>query len=106
MLAEEGQRGAVIGRVMSGLLLGILLARTVSGVIADNYGWQSVFWFATLSMLVQTAVLWEMLPKNRSEMRLSYPALIGSILHLLRDEPLLRRRIVYGTLGFASFRVC
>ena len=105
VLAEEGQRGAVIGRVMSGLLLGILLARTISGVIADNYGWQSVFWFATFSMLVQTAVLWKILPESRGEMRLSYPALIASILHLLRDEPLLRRRIVYGTLGFASFSV-
>lgn len=105
VLAEEGQRGAVIGRVMSGLLLGILLARTVSGVIADAYGWQAVFWFATFSMLVQAVVLWKMLPESRGEMRLSYPALIGSVLHLFRDEPLLRRRIVYGTLGFASFSV-
>ena len=105
VLAEEGQRGAVIGRVMSGLLLGILLARTVSGFIADAYGWQAVFWFATFSMLVQTAVLWKILPESRGQMRLSYPALIGSVFHLFRDEPLLRRRIVYGTLGFASFSV-
>jgi predicted MFS family arabinose efflux permease len=105
VLAEEGQRGAVIGRVMSGLLLGILLARTISGFIADAYGWQAVFWFATFSMLVQTAVLWKMLPESRGQMRLSYPALIGSVFHLFRDEPLLRRRIVYGTLGFASFSV-
>ena len=105
VLAEEDQRGAVIGRVMSGLLLGILLARTVSGVIADAYGWQAVFWLATFSMLVQTVILWKMLPDSRGETRLSYPALIGSVFLLFRDEPLLRRRIVYGTLGFASFSV-
>jgi len=105
VLAEEGQRGAVIGRVMSGLLLGILLARTVSGVIADAYGWQAVFWLATFSMLVQTVILWKMLPDSRGETRMSYPALIGSVFLLFRDEPLLRRRIVYGTLGFASFSV-
>ncbi|WP_435235850.1 MFS transporter [Psychromonas sp. PT13] len=104
-LAEEGQRGAVIGRVMSGLLLGILLARTVSGVIADAYGWQAVFGVATCSMLIQTVILWKMLPNSYGETRMSYPALIGSVMHLFRDEPLLRRRIVYGTLGFASFSV-
>lgn len=105
VLAEDGQRGAVIGRVMAGLLLGILLARTVSGIIADVYGWRAVFWLATFSMIVQSAVLWRMLPQSRGGTNLSYPALIGSVFLLFREEPLLRRRIVYGTLGFAAFSV-
>ena len=105
VLAEEDKRGAVIGRVMSGLLLGILLARTLSGFIADAYGWRAVFWLATFCMLVQTVILWKMLPESRGETRLPYPALIGSVFALFKDEPLLRRRIVYGTLGFASFSV-
>lgn len=105
VLAADGKRGAVIGRVMAGLLLGILLARTVSGFIADVYGWRAVFWLATVGMLVQTCVLWRMLPQSRGGTRLSYPALIGSVLLLFREEPLLRRRIVYGTLGFAAFSV-
>ena len=105
VLAADEQRGAVIGRIMSGLLLGILLARTVSGVIADIFGWRAVFGLATVVMIVQSAVLWRMLPQSRGEIRLSYPALIGSVLRLFRDEPLLRRRIVYGSLGFAAFSV-
>ncbi|WP_217637536.1 MFS transporter [Desulfuromusa kysingii] len=105
VLAADGQRGAVIGRVMSGLLLGILLARTISGFIADVYGWRAVFWIATVSMIVQSIVLWRMLPQSRGGTRLSYPALIGSVFLLFREEPLLRRRIVYGTLGFAAFSV-
>ena len=105
VLAADDQRGAVVGRVMAGLLLGILLARTVSGFIADVFGWRAVFCMATLVMIVQSVVLWRVLPQSRGETRLSYPALIGSVLHLFRDEPLLRRRIVYGTLGFAAFSV-
>jgi len=104
-LAADRQRGAVIGRVMAGLLLGILLARTVSGFIADIYGWRAVYWLATVIMVGQSAVLWRMLPQSRSETRLSYPALIGSVFLLFREEPLLRRRIVYGTCGFAAFSV-
>ncbi|MBM9518461.1 MFS transporter [Desulforhopalus vacuolatus] len=104
-LAADEQRGAVIGRVMAGLLLGILLARTVSGFIADACGWRAVFWLATVIMIVQSAVLWRMLPQSRGGTRLSYPALIGSVFLLFREEPLLRRRIVYGTCGFAAFSV-
>lgn len=105
VLAEEKHRGAVIGRVMSGLLLGILLARTVSGLVADVCGWRAVFGLATLCMTVQTVVLWLILPRSQGETRLSYPALIGSVFLLFREEPLLRRRIIYGAFGFAAFSV-
>jgi predicted MFS family arabinose efflux permease len=90
---------------MAGLLLGILLARTVSGFIADIFGWRAVFGLATVSMIVQSAVLWRMLPQSRGETRMSYSALIGSVILLFRDEPLLIRRIIYGALGFAAFSV-
>jgi predicted MFS family arabinose efflux permease len=105
VLAEDQYRGAVIGRVMAGLLLGILLARTISGFIADAFGWRAVFGLATLFMVVQTVVLRRMLPQSRGKTRLSYPALMGSVFHLFREEPLLRRRIVYGSFGFAAFSV-
>ena len=105
ILAAEEQRGAVIGRVMSGLLLGILLARTISGFVADVFGWRAVFGLATISMIVQSVVLWRLLPQSRGKTRLSYQALIGSVFLLFREEPLLRRRVVYGTFGFAAFSV-
>jgi len=102
-LAEDRRRGRVVGQIMSGLLMGILLARTVSGVLADALGWRSVFWFAAGLMLVQCAVLWRMLPHMRSTARLSYPALLRSVLPLIKEEPVLRRRIAYGALMFATF---
>lgn len=102
-LAEEEQRGRVVGRVMAGLLLGILLARTASGYLSDALGWRAVFWAAAGLMLIQAGVLWRMLPRTRGESNLPYGPLLLSVLHLFREEPLLRRRTVYGTLGMASF---
>lgn len=102
-LAQDHNRGRVIGKVMSGLLLGILLARTVSGFLAEAAGWRAVFWAAAGLMLLQAAVLWRMLPNPAIESRLSYPALLRSVIFLMREEPVLRRRIVYGALMFATF---
>lgn len=102
-LARDYNRGRVVGQVMSGLLMGILLARTVSGFLADAAGWRAVFWAGAVLMLAQAAVLWRMLPDIRSHSRLSYPALLVSVLPLLREEPVLRRRIVYGAAMFATF---
>lgn len=102
-LAPDHLRGRVVGRVMSGLLMGILLARTVSGVLADAFGWRSVFWLGAGVMVLQALVLARVLPAERSTLRTSYGALLRSVLHLLRDEPLLRRRIVYGALMFGTF---
>ncbi|HKJ95623.1 MAG TPA: MFS transporter [Gammaproteobacteria bacterium] len=104
-LAADRDRGRVVGRVMSGLLLGILLARVASGIVADVLGWRAVFWMAAVLMLAQSAVLARVLPTDRGESRLSYGALLLSVLHLVRDEPLLRRRIVYGMSVFAAFSV-
>ena len=50
-LAPENSRGRVLGTVFSGLLIGILLARTFSGVVASFFGWRSVYWIAALGML-------------------------------------------------------
>ncbi|APZ42171.1 MFS transporter [Acidihalobacter ferrooxydans] len=102
-LAADYKRGRVVGQIMSGLLMGILLGRTVSGLLADAAGWRAVFWFGAALMLVQAAIMWRLLPDVRNHGRISYPALLISVLPLLREEPVLRRRIVYGATLFATF---
>lgn len=102
-LAEPAQRGRIVGTLMSGLLLGILLARTVAGALADLGGWRTVYWVAAGLMLLMSAVLWRILPDHRGDTRLSYPRLLLTILHLYRDEPLLRARSLIGALIFACF---
>lgn len=104
-MARDQDRGRVVGRVMSGLLLGILLARVAAGFISDALGWRSVFWIAAVLMLLQTILLARLLPAEPAQSRQRYGALLLSILHLIRDEPILRRRIVYGMNIFAAFSV-
>jgi predicted MFS family arabinose efflux permease len=102
-LAADEERGRVVGVVMSGLLIGILLARTVSGVVAAIGGWRLVFWLAAGGMLVLAAALLRRLPGGRGPSTLPYGRLLLSVGELVRDEPRLRRRMFYGAWGMASF---
>jgi predicted MFS family arabinose efflux permease len=104
-LAPEHERGKVIGDVMSGLLLGILLARTVAGLIAELGGWRLIYVIGALLMLTLSAVLARALPPTPPATDLPYRVLLRSVGALVRDEPLLRRRMVYGSLGMASFSI-
>jgi predicted MFS family arabinose efflux permease len=85
-LAGEHERGGVVGTVMSGLLIGILLARTISGLVAQLLGWRVIFVVAATE-------------------RLRYPALLRTVLELVRDEPLLRQRMLLGATAFGCFSV-
>ncbi len=104
-LATDAQRGRVVGSVMSGLLLGILLARTAAGYLAEAGGWRTVYAVAAGVMLVLAAALWWRLPAVRPHAALRYPALLASTARLLREEPVLRLRAVLGGLAFAVFSV-
>jgi predicted MFS family arabinose efflux permease len=102
-LSAEHERGSVVGTVMSGLLIGILLARTVSGLIAAAAGWRTVFWFAAAAMVLLAATLRRALPRVPPTTDLSYGGLLRSVLALVREEPMLRQRMMVGALGFGCF---
>lgn len=102
-LAAPHERGRVIGTVMSGLLLGILLARTAAGVLAGVGGWHTVYWIASVALLLTAGLLWGGLPRHPGNAQLAYPQLVGSVLTLLRDDAVLRSRAVLGGLIFAGF---
>jgi predicted MFS family arabinose efflux permease len=104
-LAAEDERGRVVGNVMSGLLVGILVARTASGLIAQAGGWRLVFAVSAALMLLLSAVLRLNLPKVRPTTTLSYPALLGSVGKLVREQRTLRIRMIYGALGMGQFSV-
>jgi predicted MFS family arabinose efflux permease len=105
MLAAEHERGRVVGHVMSGLLVGILVARTASGVIAEIGGWRLVFGISAALMLVLCAVLRVALPEVRPTTSLSYPGLLRSVASLVKEQPTLRVRMLYGALGMGQFSV-
>ncbi|WP_369203153.1 MFS transporter [Streptomyces sp. PU-14G] len=104
-LAPGPRRGRVVGTVMSGLVLGMLLARTASGAVAELADWRTVYWAAALVMLALTVALRRGLPRHRGTARLRYPALLRSTAQLLVAEPVLRARAAIGLLAFACFGV-
>ncbi|RKH55254.1 MFS transporter [Corallococcus llansteffanensis] len=102
-LAEPSQRGRVVGTVMSGLLIGILLSRTVAGFVGTHLGWRTLFWAAAGLMVVLGIVLRFTLPAQPPLASMPYPALMRSLIHLARTEPVLRLHAVLGALTFGAF---
>jgi predicted MFS family arabinose efflux permease len=102
-LAPEGQGGRYVGQVMSGLLLGIMLARSVSSFLADLWGWRSVYVVSAVLMALMVVVLATTLPSRRPDHTDGYRSLMASIGHLIKEEPALRRRAVMQALMFGTF---
>jgi len=106
VLATPSQRGQAVGIVTSGIVLGILLARFASGLIADLAGWRAVYFVSSGLMLALAAVFWKVLPGAvPARSRYSYPALIRSLFRLFLTEPVLRIRGLLALLIFAAFSV-
>ena len=90
---------------MSGLLLGILLARTVAGALASFGGWRTIYWVASVLMILMALILWRALPRYKQHSGLNYPQLLASIFSLFCRTPLLRTCAILGALSFANFSV-
>ena len=104
-LASDDERGRVVGSVMSGLLIGILASRTVAGLVGQAGGWRAIYVVAAVLMVGTAAVLRHELPVSRPQGSESYPQLMRSVGRLVGEEPVLRRRAMYGGLAFGSFSV-
>jgi predicted MFS family arabinose efflux permease len=89
-LSSPERRGATVGSVLSGLLLGILLARTVSGLVGAWLGWRSIYWIAAILMLLVALLVHNGLPRSEPELNLSWSVLLRSAVMLIRTQPLLR----------------
>jgi predicted MFS family arabinose efflux permease len=102
-LVSHEQRGRAIGTVMTGLLLGILLARTFAGWVSNIHGWRFVFVVAAVMNAVFVPLLYRMMPKLPPKQELRYSDAMRSLWTLFRSQPLLRESCVIGALVFASF---
>jgi predicted MFS family arabinose efflux permease len=105
-LAGESRRGSVVGTVMAGLLTGILLSRTVSGIVSEYGNWRAMFAGAGLACLALGAVLALRLPRVAPVTTMSYPRMLASLVRLLAEHRTLRRAgLVQGLLfgGFVAF---
>lgn len=102
-LVSHEQRGRAIGTVMTGLLLGILLARTFAGWVSNISGWRSVFIVAAVMNAAFVPLLWRIMPKLPPKQKLGYGDAMRSLWTLYRTQPLLRESSQIGALVFASF---
>ena len=106
ILAPEDKQGKTVGTVMTGLLLGILLSRTVSGVMGEAFGWRVMYQLAAISIALIGIIMWTLLPRFTVQTTLSYPALMRSMAHLWRRYPALRQAALaqgFLSIAFSAF---
>ena len=102
ILAPAGKQGKMVGTVMTGLLLGILLSRTVSGLVGALFGWRVMYQAAAVSIAMIGVVMWRVLPRFEIHSTLSYPQLMKSMAHLWKRYPALcRAAFAQGFLSIA-----
>jgi predicted MFS family arabinose efflux permease len=104
-LASPESRGKVIGTVVSAFLIGILLARTVSGTLGYLLGWRWMFVIAAIMMSCLGVILYFRLPKAGSVAKMSYKELLRSLFTLISKYEVLRRGAFTGAMLFGSFSV-
>ncbi|MEB2279423.1 MFS transporter [Lysinibacillus xylanilyticus] len=102
-LSPEATRGRNVGNVMSGLLLGIMLARPISSVMTEFMGWRAIFVFSAAIIFVLALLLVKLLPTRQPMTTTQYPTLLKSMLHLLKTTPVLQRRAFYHFCVFGTF---
>lgn len=106
ILAPAGQQGKMVGTVMTGLLLGILLSRTVSGLVGAAFGWRIMYQAAAASIALIGILMWRVLPHFTVQSDLSYPALMRSMAQLWQRYPALRRAALaqgFLSVAFSAF---
>jgi predicted MFS family arabinose efflux permease len=102
-LSKPEAQGRAIGIVMGGMLIGILLARTVAGFVGTWFGWRAMYTVAAVMMVAMAALLRAMLPVSRPDARIRYRELLSSLIPLARKLPALRQAALMSGLAFGAF---
>jgi predicted MFS family arabinose efflux permease len=102
-LSDPQRRGKIIGIVMSGLLIGILLSRTLSGFVGAWLGWRGMFWIAAGISTILLIIMRLIFPKTPSDYNGNYGSLMRSLLTLIKQQPILREATIINALTFAGF---
>ncbi|MGL3200191.1 MULTISPECIES: MFS transporter [Curtobacterium] len=102
-LADPASRGRVVGTIASGVLTGILVSRTVSGLVADAFGWRAIYVVAAVAALVFAVLLHRAVPALERRDRVAYPRLIASVFRALAAHRSVRVTLVISATVFAVF---
>ncbi|WP_315673097.1 MFS transporter [Clostridium sp. 19966] len=102
-LANPNQRGKVIGSVMSGLLIGILVSRTFSGLVGGYLGWRTVYVIAAVMMIILALFLRKLIPICPPVSQVKYSELFKSMAYYAKNEPSLVEASINGAMMFGAF---
>jgi predicted MFS family arabinose efflux permease len=102
-LSDPASRGKVIGTIMSGLLVGILLSRTLSGIVGHHYGWRAMFWIAAGVSALLAVIMITSFPSSKPSFSGTYGDLMKSLLTLIKEQPMLREASAINACCFAMF---
>ena len=102
-ITSAADRGRAVGIVMTGIMLGTLLSRTISGAVAEVLGWRAMCWLGAALMLAVLPLLRSKLPELKPTGGLRYSEVLRSLAALVRREPIVRWRATYGAVSFAAF---
>lgn len=102
-LADPGERGRVVGTIASGVLTGILVSRTVSGLVADAFGWRTIYVVAAVAALVLAVMLRRVVPDLERRDHVRYPVLIASVFRTVAAHRTVRVTMVISATVFAVF---
>lgn len=102
-LSKPEDRGKVIGTLVSGFLIGILLARTVAGYVGYLVGWRLMFGFAASLMIILSILLYFKLPITASPDNINYKDLLKSVLKISQKYNILKKASISAALMFGSF---
>ncbi len=102
-LSTPETKGHIIGTMMTGLTIGILLSRTVSGIVGEQFGWRAVFVMSAILATIFGVLLYQFLPHNTPTSKIPYRQLVKSMLTLFTKYAILRQSILTGTFWFAAF---
>ncbi|MEZ8953510.1 MFS transporter [Vibrio cyclitrophicus] len=102
-LSTPETKGKVIGTLMTGLTVGILLSRTLSGFVGEQFGWRAVFMMSASIAMIFGLMLYAFLPTNTPTIKIPYLKLVASMATLIKQHSILRTSALTGALWFASF---
>lgn len=103
VMSPPHERGRNVGTVVSGIMLGILLGRTISGVVGEAYGWRAVYALEAAFMIPVWFIAAKLLPPGVPSSNLSYPRLLASLWPLMRDNSPIRQSMMVQALLWACF---
>lgn len=99
------KRGRVVGNVMAAVLTGIMLSRPIALFVSATFGWRAIFLLSAGLMAFIGVTLLKVMPQQKPQSSMSYPAILRSMGSLIRETPVLRWRSMYQAIIFCAFNL-